>query len=63
MEIYIKQFTDRQEVMLDIFMLGIHKTENFPKNTNAPSALPISNASALRASKGVHNKLLITLCK
>ena len=42
--------------MLNIFLLGIQKTENFRENTNAPPALPIGNASALRASRGVHNK-------
>ena len=52
---FIKQFAHRQEVTLDIFLLGIQKTENFRKNTNAPPALSIGNASALRASSGVHN--------
>ena len=46
--------------MLDIFLLGIQKTENFPENTNAPPALPIGNASALRASRGVHNNAINT---
>ena len=31
------------------------QTENSCENTNAPPALPIGNASALWASKGVHN--------
>ena len=39
------------------------QTENSRKNTNAPPALPMpwamGNASALRASKGVHNKIII----
>ena len=30
-------------------------TENSCENTNLPKALPIGNASALRASRGVHN--------
>ena len=33
------------------------QTENFRENTNAPPALPIGKALALRASKGVHNKV------
>ena len=32
------------------------QTENSRENTNAAPALPIGNTSALRASRGVHNK-------
>ena len=32
------------------------QTENSRKNTNAPPTLPNSNASAFRASRGVHTK-------
>ena len=35
------------------------QTENFRENTNAPPALPIGNASALRASRGVHNNAML----
>ena len=31
------------------------QTDNSRKSTNAPPALPIGNASALWASRGVHN--------
>ena len=32
------------------------QTENSRENTNAPHALPISNALVFQASRGVHNK-------
>ena len=38
-------------------MLGIQKNEKFPENMNAPPTLPVGNALALRASRGVHSKM------
>ena len=35
------------------------QSENSRENTNALPALPIGNASALRASRGVHNKKIV----
>ena len=37
------------------------QTENFHENTTAPPQLPIGNASALRALRGVHNKQAVSL--
>ena len=37
------------------------QTENFCENTNASPILPIGNASALWASRGVHNNIIIIM--
>ena len=37
------------------------QTEDSRENTNAHPELPIGNALALRASRGVHNKLIIEI--